>query len=232
MQNIRAITLDLDDTLWDIGPVIRRAEAELWRWFETHYPRVADTYTQESALALRQAVAKQHPHKAHDFSFLRRKVLVAMATGAGYDASIADTAFEVFQRWRNSVELFADVQPALQKLQSRYRIIAVTNGNACLGQIGIDGYFDGFVNAAGAGAAKPSARIFDRAVAAAGVTAAEVLHVGDHPDLDVVGAAAAGLRTAWMNRLGAAWPAGLSRPDAEISDMLELDAVLVNARHG
>lgn len=232
MENIRAITLDLDDTLWEIGPVIRRAESELWRWFERHYPNVVDTYTPESALELRQAVVEQHRHKAHDFSFLRRKALAAMATGAGYEAAIAESAFEVFQRWRNTVELFADVRPALQRLQSRYRVIAVTNGNASLDQIGIGDYFHGFVNAAGAGAAKPAAQIFNQAVAAAGVSASEVLHVGDHPDLDVAGAAAAGLRTAWMNRLGAEWPDGLERPDAEVTDMLELDAVLEGSQVG
>ena len=37
MKTIRVITLDLDDTLWDIAPVIELAEKSLWAWFEENY---------------------------------------------------------------------------------------------------------------------------------------------------------------------------------------------------
>ncbi len=45
MHRIRAITLDLDATLWEIGPVIRRAEAELWQWLALNYPRITQRVT-------------------------------------------------------------------------------------------------------------------------------------------------------------------------------------------
>jgi putative hydrolase of the HAD superfamily len=41
----------------------------------------------------------------------------------------------------------------------------------------------------------------------------EVLHVGDDPWLDVAGAHAAGLRTAWINRRDEAWPVELAPPE-------------------
>lgn len=226
MQRIRAITLDLDDTLWEIGPVIRRAESEVWQWFDASCPRIADHYTPESAFALRQSLVSEHPAHAHDYSFLRRKALATMMQTAGYEHSDAVAAYDVFEQWRNTVDLFDDVLPALERLKSRYTVLAVTNGNASLERIGIGEYFDGFVNAAGAGAAKPDAPIFEAAVAKAGVPADEVLHVGDHPEFDVAGAAAAGLRTAWMNRLAVTWPEELPRPDAEVPDLLHLDALL------
>ena len=40
-----------------------------------------------------------------------------------------------------------------------------------------------------------------------------MLHVGDDPELDVVGAARAGLRTCWINRRGEAWTHVHARPD-------------------
>ncbi len=40
-----------------------------------------------------------------------------------------------------------------------------------------------------------------------------MLHVGDDPELDVVGAARAGMRSCWINRRGEAWPAELPPPD-------------------
>ena len=47
MSRNRAITIDLDDTLWDCHPVIREAESKLWEWLETNYPKISDNYTQE-----------------------------------------------------------------------------------------------------------------------------------------------------------------------------------------
>ena len=119
MDRIRAISLDLDDTLWAVGPVIRRAEAELWQWLEEHYPRVGERFTPEVAFELRQRAAEEHPQKAHDFRFLRKQVLAHMATTSGYAASVAHDAFEIFDAARNRVELYPDVEPALVSLARR-----------------------------------------------------------------------------------------------------------------
>ena len=101
-------------------------------------------------------------------------------------------------------------------------MIAVTNGNADLDRIGISDLFDDLVNAAMAGAAKPERPIFDVAVKAGGASAAETLHVGDHPLYDVHGAKQAGLRTAWVNRNGSDWPDEYELPDAEVAHVGEL----------
>jgi putative hydrolase of the HAD superfamily len=70
VQHIRAITLDLDDTLWEITPVIRRAEAELWAWLEANYPEITDRFAPESASGLRQQVLAQHANRSHDLRLL------------------------------------------------------------------------------------------------------------------------------------------------------------------
>ena len=77
-----------------------------------------------------------------------------------------------------------------------------------------------------AGAAKPARQIFDHAVAAGGAPAEQTLHVGDHPEYDVNGARDAGLRTAWVNRDGSDWPDALPEPDAVVSHVGELRALL------
>ena len=60
----------------------------------------------------------------------------------------------------------------------------------------------------------------------------EVLHAGDDPELDVLGARRAGLRAAWINRHGEVWPATLGEaPElafhdlGELADWLELHAM-------
>ena len=229
MHRIRAITLDLDDTLWEIGPVIRRAEADLWKWLETNYPKIPDQFTPDASIALRNDVIDRHHDKAHDFRHIRKVVLTEMAVTVGYQPDFIEDAFAVFDAARNRVELFPDVIPVLAELSAHFRIIAVTNGNANLETIGIRQYFYDVVTAVGVGLAKPAPAIFHHAVQKAGVETEQVIHVGDHPELDVVGAIDAGLRTAWMNPGGAEWPDHLPTPDATIASVTELRDLLTVA---
>ncbi|WP_439031058.1 HAD family hydrolase [Gordonia terrae] len=59
---------------------------------------------------------------------------------------------------------------------------------------------DSLVSSAEWGVAKPSPEFFDRLVDATGVTASEVLYVGDRLDNDILPAAQCGLRTALLRR--------------------------------
>lgn len=226
VNGIRTITLDLDDTLWEIHPVIRRAEDRLRAWLGERYPRITEHFTPERVSELRARVVERHADKAHDLTFLRRSVLNDMAAAVGYAGFAVDEAFAVFDEARNEVELFPEARPALIALRQRFTLIAVTNGNASLEKIGIAEYFSGHVSAATAGAAKPARPIFDAAVRAGGASAAATLHVGDHPLYDVHGAQAAGLQTVWVNRDGNAWPKEYAAPDREVRHVGELAALL------
>lgn len=232
MHRIRAITLDLDDTLWDIGPVIRRAETALWQWLVQHYPAIPQTVTPEGLSQIRAAVFEEFPENGHDFRFLRKQVLTKVAFMSGYDAELVEPAFSVFDTARNEVEFFPDVLPVLESLSVDYRLVAVTNGNASLQRIGIDHLFHDVVTAVEAGVAKPARPIFDEAVRRTGVEREQILHVGDHPENDVEGARSAGLRSVWMNRNGSDWPAALRRPDAIVTNMSDLLELLSSARAG
>jgi putative hydrolase of the HAD superfamily len=222
MQGIRTITLDLDDTLWPIHPVIMRAEQALYAWLGAHYPRITARFSERDLLQQRVDVVDEFPDKRHDFTFMRRKVLARVAEAVGYGADYVDEAMDIFLAHRNDVEMFPEVRPALEQLGQQYTVVAVTNGNASLERIGIRDLFDGVVSASSAGAAKPDQRIFDVAVEVGGAAAHETLHVGDHPECDVDGANNAGLRTAWVNRDGTEWPDHLQRPNVIVRDIGEL----------
>lgn len=226
MNGIRTITIDLDDTLWEIHPVIRRAEERLYAWLSQHYPRITELFAPADIVEVRKQVVAEFRDRLHDLTFLRRTVLARLGEGAGYGDSHVDDAFAVFEEARNDVELFPEVRPALTALRERYVLIAVTNGNADLDRIGIRDLFDGVVSAAMAGAAKPARPIFDAAVSAGGASADQTLHVGDHPLYDVHGARDAGLRAVWVNRNGDAWPEEYRAPDAEVQHVGELQGLL------
>ena len=226
LHRIRAITLDLDNTLWAIDPVISRAEAILWEWLADNYPQIPAEFSPERLVEVRESVIEEHWERNHDFLFLRKKVLEKIAVKSGYSAELVEPAFEVFDRARNQVELYPDVMPALELLAGDFVLVAVTNGNANLEVIGIRHLFHDVVAAAEAGFAKPARPIFDKAIARSGCAPEEILHVGDHPETDVNGARGAGLRTAWINRNDEEWPDDLPEPDAVVTTITELHELL------
>ena len=232
MHDVTTITLDLDDTLWAIHPVIERAETALRDWLHRHRPRITERFDPAAVLAVRKDVVAAFPQRAHDLTFVRRTVLERLGTAVGYGTDFVDSAFAVFDEARNSLQPFPEVRPALAAIGRHYRIFAVTNGNADLDRIGLADLFSGCVTARDAGAAKPDPRIFAAATDLAGSDPARTLHVGDHPRYDVDGARMAGLRTAWVNRTGADWPAELAAPDLVVTDIAGLSACLPKLASG
>ncbi len=221
------ISLDLDDTLWPVAPAIADAERRLLDWLQAMHPRAAAGHDVESMRALRAAAAERLPERAHDLTFLRRHALDAQFGAAGYPpgrerAAAVDAAFEVFYAARNRVRLYEDVRPALARLRTRHRLYAVSNGNADLARCGVADLFDGHITARSAGAAKPDARIFAELLRAAGVAPGSVLHVGDDPLADVVGAQRAGLHAVWLNRDERRWPEEFSPPPRTVVTLEQL----------
>lgn len=224
---IRALSFDLDDTLWAIEPTILRAEQLLHDWLECHHPEIPALFTPVALRELTGAAARRWPDRAHDRGGLRRAALRLAAEQVGIIERFCEyTAFEIFQHARNQVELFPDAVAVLTRLRSRYPLVALSNGNADLARIGIDHLFVLALNPETTGTAKPDPAMYRAACEPLGVNPEEVLHIGDDPRLDVIGAAAAGMRTVWFNRERRNWPGGRHRPDAEIRDLGELEPLL------
>jgi len=222
MPNVKVLSFDLDDTLWPVAPAIVAAEHAVFAWFQQEFPRAVENHSIDSMRAIRMKMADEHPHRQHDMTFLRHRALAEQLRSAGYPEKHADAAFEVFFAARNRVRLYSDVAPALERLKARYRIFALSNGNADLSRCGIAHYFDGHISAQSAGAAKPDSRIFAQLVAAAGVGAAEIMHVGDDPVADVAGAVNAGMHAVWVKRDAREWPRHLAAPPVTIATLDEL----------
>ena len=222
LTTIKAISLDLDDTLWPIWPAIERAEKVLDSWLSLRAPMTAALFASPAARQeIREHVTRSRPELRHNMSAVRREAIRLALSRSEEDPLLADEAFEVFFAERNCVTLYDDATPALEFLSARYPVVALSNGNADVARIGIEKYFHASISAHEFGVGKPDPRIFHAAAGAADTLAGHVLHVGDDAMLDVLGGRNAGMQTVWLNRAGTPWKHD-EAPHVTVSSLFEL----------
>eukprot|EP00439_Symbiodinium_sp_Y106_P044720 s710_g5.t1 len=184
-----------------------------------------------------RAVARENSRLRHDFSQLRRLALERLLARVdeANPEEIVEQALNAFLSARGDVEqhLFEDVLPTLKELKQRgLRIGSVTNGNAELSLHAprLSELLDFQISSANAGAPKPRAAPFLAAAAAAGTWPCQVLHVGDSPADDVLGAKRMGMKAVHLRRgtVKDAAQAVSAAPDATIASLSELPALLTN----
>ena len=223
---IKLITFDLDDTLWDNGPVIRRAVQEGYEWLFNRCPELLKHHDAASLDAMKNTLREEDPALAHRVSEVRITGMQRALEGVGYQhdeaRQIAEQAFGVFHHWRHQVDLFDGVEEVLRNLSSHYSLAVITNGNADVNQLGLGQYFQFTVSAEDLNRSKPDPEVFMRALALAGVTSREVIHVGDNLITDVQGAAEVGMKTIWFNPEGLDSESAPVQPDEVITKLPEL----------
>jgi 2-haloalkanoic acid dehalogenase type II len=224
---VLGVTFDLDDTLWETGPVIARAEQSSIDWLGEHAPRTVAGKSPDDLMIDRRAFYLTLPHLSHDFTALRLAWFRRIMADAQLSASLADEAFEAFWRARNEVTPFPEAMAVVESLKSTLRLGTITNGNACVHHIGIGHHFDVVVTAEMAGAAKPHPQIFAYALEQMSLPAAQVVHIGDDPITDVAGARDFGMRTVWINPAAQPWnPEHGAPPDAIVGHVRDAQAFL------
>jgi putative hydrolase of the HAD superfamily len=110
---------------------------------------------------------------------------------------------------------FDDARDTLIAARSaNLRIVVASNWDASLphvlARVGLLELLDGVVCSAVVGAPKPSPEVFSAALALAGATPREAVHVGDSVEADVAGARASGIPAVLLRRVGGAGPAGVT----------------------
>ena len=70
--NIRLITFDLDDTLWDVRPALEAAEQAQWSYLRSRFPNLSlEAITREELATIRSTLLTQRPDLAHHISLFR-----------------------------------------------------------------------------------------------------------------------------------------------------------------
>ena len=128
---------------------------------------------------------------------------------------------------------FPDTVAALQRLQTRYRLVIISNIDDDLfaetrKHLGVE--FAAVVTAEQARSYKPSINNFRMALARPGIDSSRLLHAAQSIYHDVIPAQALGIGTVWVNRKSArpgigAVRAAQARPDLEVPDLASLAAM-------
>jgi len=124
---------------------------------------------------------------------------------------------------------FADVPEALARLQTRYRIVVLSNGDPDMLETaklhhGIP--FDAVISVAEANAFKPHVATYRKAAEILGVGMDEVLFVANHA-FDCIGAKSAGMRTAFIDRRKRPFGRTPHQPDVWLPDIKGLAELMV-----
>ncbi|AZM59848.1 MULTISPECIES: HAD family hydrolase [unclassified Streptomyces] len=228
---IRAVVWDVDDTLFDYTSADREGmrahlaaegllagyasvEEALTRWREV-------TELQWARFAAGEA----------DFETQRRD-RTRVFLGRAMTDDEADAWFlRYVAHYESAWSLFPDVLPVLDALAASHRHAVLSNSSLHvqdrkLRLLGVHDRFEAILCAAELGVSKPEAGAFLAACDALALPPAQVAYVGDHPEIDGRGAAAAGLLSVWIDRGGT--HAAVEPPEGprRIASLAELPSVL------
>ncbi|CCN71299.1 5-amino-6-(5-phospho-D-ribitylamino)uracil phosphatase YigB [Vibrio nigripulchritudo] len=202
ISDIKAMTFDLDDTLYDNVPVIHRVEKEVQAWIRTNYPKCG-AYNNDDWFAFKKQARQENPELANDVTLLRQQQLRLAFIHAGYDASEVEVAIpkvmEQVRYWRHQIDIPAETHLVMAELAKHMPLVAITNGNVDPEEIGLAQYFSLVLKAGPDGKAKPHPEMFERAASHLKLPPESILHVGDHGISDVFGAKEAGYMACWFN---------------------------------
>jgi 2-haloacid dehalogenase len=194
--------------LADVVGASARQAAEIWRVKQLEY-----TF---------RLVAME---RYEDFENVTRKALDYALAVVGYEATEAERASALAEY--DQLRTFADVGAALEQLAARRHVMVVlSNGTprmlrAAVRSSGLESAFQTLISVDEVRTFKPSPRVYKHAARRLGRPIDEIRLVSSNP-FDVVGAAAAGMRVAWLNRSGGVFDTLAPRPDLEIVSLSEL----------
>ena len=202
LKPFKAISFDLDDTLYDNHPIIKKAEVDFIVYLNNTYPELSELNAHQWGL-YRNHLIREFPELKEDVSLWRIAIIKRIMTIYGiaeYKAiEYAQVAFKEFLRLRSNFSVPTESLVLLDKLAKHYPVIAITNGNVDEKQIGLEDKFTFILKAGAEFKAKPHNALFVEAARRLNIEVSEILHIGDHLVSDIFGAQNSGAQSIWLN---------------------------------
>lgn len=226
---VRAISFDLDDTLYDNRPVIEHAE----QWMVAHMrDRYLETamYDRSWWHRLKLDLQRQQPTLVDDVSRCRRVLLqrglMEGGMAEGMARQEAESVFAQFLEVRSQIAVPDTTRRILSALAQKYPLVVITNGNVLLERLGLEGQFQHVLKAGGGFRMKPAPDLFSDMARRLQLAPQQILHVGDDVTTDVAGAVHNGYRSAWLNDVGQDWRTLRILPDVMLTRLEQLLTLL------
>ncbi len=202
LSGIKAISFDGDGTLWDFNKIMRHSLGYALKELEQFDTQAAAMLNIDKMIEVRNRVAEELKGRVTNLEAVRLEAFQQTLKDIGKpDDALASHLNEVYLKHRfEDIELFDDVLPTLQKLQGKYTLGLLSNGNSYPERCGLEGIFQFVVFSQDYGVEKPDPKFFQIAVEKAGCTKEHLLNVGDSLKNDVIGATNAGIKCVWLNR--------------------------------
>lgn len=225
MLSPEALAFDMYGTLVD--PI------RIWKRVEEYVPDedalgIAETWRQKQLEYTFRLTAMD---EYEDFQQVTRKALdyALMAAGRDLGGGQKDTLIEQY----NDLERFPDVQPGLERLKNAgHQMVIFSNGSPSMLEplmeaAGLRAYFDEYISVDEVRAFKPSPKTYRRVAERLERPINEIRLVSSNP-FDDIGAEAAGMRAAWVDRSGGLFDTLRPLPDVIVGTLTELaDALQV-----
>ncbi len=242
---IRFVVFDLFDTLVDLSmdglPRVRVREHEfpsslgaLHELVSTHVDMNLEDFA-DTVFALDKSLRLERQDQGRELPTLERfERLMPWLPGAERAPDLPARMTELHMRMLRQQVQNLDHHPRVMEALSEQAELAVCSNFShsqtalrVLEEARLRWHFSVVVVSDATGWRKPRREIFDATLAALGARPEETLHVGDNLKADVSGAAAAGMRTAWVTRRIRDPEEALARhegpePDLIVEDLAEL----------
>jgi len=167
-------------------------------------------------------------HKEHTpYREIGHRAVAYTLERAGIAYTMDEVRFLVAQIER--LKPFPDVPAALARLNARYKIAVLSNGDPDMLEAAKAFHrieFDAVISVAVANSFKPHVATYSRAAEIMGVEMDEVLFVANHA-FDCIGAKSAGMQTAFIDRRTRPFGITPHQPDIVVPDMTSLADMLV-----
>jgi 2-haloacid dehalogenase len=127
------------------------------------------------------------------------------------------------------LECFPEVPAALAKLQTKYKLVVLSNGDPDMLETAKKYHkvpFDKVISVAEANSFKPHVATYTKAAEILGLKLDQILFVANHA-FDVIGAKSAGMRTAMINRRDRPFEQTSHQPDITVPTMKDLADAIV-----
>ena len=227
LKKIKVISFDLDDTLWLIEPIIKNANEKIIKHIIEKYPRInLQEFLTDKFINTYQNIKKTNPKFALNLTELKRLTYESLLLKYNYNPKDSYVLIKEFYKLRHDIIFFSDVIPILKLISKKYKIISITNGNADINRLKIREYFLDQFRAGDIGYKKPNPNIFLYACKSIKIPPTAIMHIGDNPIDDVMGAKSVGMKSVWLNRFNKEWE-NEEKPDIMIRSLYDLKSLLL-----